>query len=67
VQRPSTSAKNGSLRSPAASRIPRDSTGWTVPSKLTPKPSASISPAGSAWRAWAPVAYQAFPVCLPFS
>ena len=23
--------------------------------------------AGSGWRAWAPVAYQAVPVCLPFS
>ena len=64
---PSTSAKNGSLRSPAASRIPFASTGWAVPSKLTGKPSASTSPPGSAWRAWAPVAYQAFPVCLPFS
>ena len=42
-------------------------TGWAVPSKLTGMPSASTSPPGSAWRAWAPVAYQAFPVCLPFS
>jgi hypothetical protein len=28
---------------------------------------ASTSPAGSGWRAWAPVAYQAVPVCVPFS
>ena len=28
---------------------------------------ASTSPAGSGWRACAPVAYQAVPVCLPFS
>ena len=27
----------------------------------------STSPAGSGWRACAPVAYQAVPVCLPFS
>src|ERR1700749_2532821 len=46
---PSTSAKNGSLRSPAASRIPFASTGWAVPSKLTGKPSARTSPPGSAW------------------
>ncbi len=64
---PSTSAKNGSLRSPAHSRIRPAWTGRAVPSKLTGKSRASTSPAGSGWRAWAPVAYQAVPVCLPFS
>jgi len=38
-----------------------------VPSKLTGIDSASTSPAGSGWRAWLPVAYQAVPVCLPLS
>ena len=64
---PSTSAKNGSLRSPAHSRIPPAWTGCTVLSKLTGMSAASTSPAGSGWRAWAPVAYQAVPVCVPFS
>ena len=32
---PSTSAKNGSLRSPVNSRIRPACTGWAVPSKLT--------------------------------
>ncbi len=64
---PSTSAKNGSLRSPANSRIRPAWTGCAVPSKLTGIDSASTSPAGSGWRAWAPVAYLAVPVCLPFS
>ena len=36
-----------------------------MPSKLTGMPSASTSPAGSGWRAAAPVAYQAVPVCCP--
>ena len=65
---PSTSAKNGSLRSPANSRI-RPALDWAgrVPSKLTGMASASTSPPGSGWRAWAPVAYQAVPVCLPSS
>ena len=64
---PSTSAKNGSLRSPANSRIRPAWTGWAVPSKLTGMDEASTWPPGSAWRAWAPVAYQAVPVCVPFS
>jgi hypothetical protein len=50
---------------PAASRIRPACTGWAVPSKLTGKPSASTSPPGSGWRAWAPVAYHAVPVCVP--
>ena len=64
---PSTSAKNGSLRSPADSRIGPAWTGWAVPSKLTGRDAVSRSPAGSGCLAWAPVAYQAVPVCLPFS
>jgi hypothetical protein len=67
VQAPSTSAKNGSLRSPANSRIRPARTGFAVPSKLTGISAASTSPAGSRWRASAPVAYQTVPVCLPFS
>ena len=62
---PSTSAKNGSLRSPANSRIRPAWTGCAVPSKLTGISLLSTSPAGSGWRACAPVAYQAVPVCLP--
>jgi len=38
-----------------------------VPSKLTGTASASTWSAGSGWRAAAPVACQAVPVCLPFS
>ena len=38
-----------------------------MPSKLTGMSAASTSPAGSGWRACAPVAYHAVPVCLPFS
>jgi hypothetical protein len=67
---PSTSAKKGSLRSPADSRIRLDPGTWTgraVPSKLTGIDSASTSPAGPGWRARAPVAYQAVPVCPPLS
>ena len=64
---PSTSAKNGSLRSPANSRIRPAWTGWAVPSKLTGMSSLSTSPTGSGWRACAPVAYLAVPICLPFS
>ena len=63
---PSTSAKNGSLRSPAHSRIRPAWTGRAVPSKLTGMSEASTSPAGSSWRACAPVAYLAVPVCVPF-
>ena len=50
---PSTSAKNGSLRSPADSRIGPAWTGRAVPSKLTGIDSASTSPTGPGWRAWA--------------
>jgi hypothetical protein len=64
---PSTSAKNGSERSPANSRIRPAWTGCAVPSKLTGMSLLSTSPAGSGWRACAPVAYLAIPVCLPFS
>ena len=64
---PSTSAKNGSLRSPVNSRIRPAWMGWAVPSKLTGKSAPSTSPAGSARRASAPVACQAVPVCVPFS
>ena len=51
---PSTLAKNGSLRSPADSRIGLAWTGWTVPSKLTGMSEASTSPDGSglARRRW---------------
>jgi len=63
---PSTSAKNGSLRSAADSRIVPAWTGRAVPSKLTGRESVSCSPAGSGWRACGPVAYQAVPVCVPF-
>ena len=66
MQGASTSAKNGSLRSPANSRIRPAWTGWAVPSKLTGMSVLSTSPAGSGWRACAPVACQAVPVCLPF-
>jgi hypothetical protein len=38
-----------------------------VPSKLTGMFPARISPAGPGWRACAPAAYHALPVCLPFS
>ena len=38
-----------------------------MPSKLTGMDSVSTSPPGSGCRAWPPVAYQAVPVCLPFS
>ena len=62
---PSTSAKNGSLRSPAHSRIRPACTGCAVPSKLTGIVSARTCPAGPGWRASAPVAYQAVPVCVP--
>ena len=62
---PSTSAKNGSLRSPAHSRIRPAWTGRAVPSKLTGMSEAITSPPGSSWRATAPVAYQAVPVCFP--
>ena len=41
-------------------------TGWALASKLTGMNEASTSPTGPGWRAWAPVAYQAVPVCLPF-
>src|SRR5271165_692461 len=44
-----------------------DGPGRAVPSKLTGRESVSTSPAGSGWRAWGPVAYQAVPVCVPFS
>ena len=64
---PSTSAKNGSLRSPADSRIGPAWTGRAVPSKLTGRESVSCSPPGSGCLAWLPVAYQAVPVCMPFS
>ena len=64
---PSTSAKNGSEHSPAASRIRPAWTGWAVPSKLTGMSAARTSPAGPGWRAAAPVAYLAVPVCRPFS
>ena len=40
-------------------------TGGAMPSKLTGIDSASTSPAGSGWRAAAPVAYQAVAVCRP--
>ena len=65
---PSTSAKNGSLRSAADSRIPCPSTTTvrSVPSKLTGKESASTWPAGSGCWASEPVAYQTVPVWLPF-
>jgi hypothetical protein len=36
-----------------------------VLSKLTGRESVSTWPTGSGWRAWAPVAYQAVPVCVP--
>ena len=62
---PSRSAKNGSLRSPASSRTGPAWTGGAMPSKLTGIDSASTCPAGSGWRAWSPVAYQAVPVCAP--
>ena len=45
-----------------------DPAGWTgrgVASKLTGKSRARASPAGSGWRAAAPVAYQTVPVWAP--
>ena len=50
---PSTSAKNGSLRSPAASRTAPAWTGRTVPSKLTGRELVSCSPTGPGCLAWA--------------
>jgi hypothetical protein len=62
---PSMSAKNGSLRRPASSRIRPVWTGGAMPSKLTGIDAARTSPDGSGWRAAGPVAYQAVPVCVP--
>ena len=62
---PSMSAKNGSLRRPASSRIWPAWTGRAMPSKLTGIDSASTSPTGSGWQASGPVAYQMVPVWWP--
>jgi hypothetical protein len=64
---PSTSAKNGSLRRLAHSRIGPTRTGRGVLSKLTGRESVSCSPTGSGRWAWSPVAYQTVPVWMPFS
>jgi hypothetical protein len=66
-QAPSTSAKNRPLRRPANSRIGPTWTGRAIPSKLTGRDAVSCWPAGWGHLAWLPAAYQAVPVCLPFS
>ena len=52
---------------PGAQPDPARRTGRAVPSKLTGTFEASTSPAGSGWRACAPVAYQTVPVWVPFT